>query len=191
MMIRKSYRSLWKTYRIWDIFTLFLDDNKTGVLKGYINGSFAIHNDMKSHIGINLTMGKRTTYGGSIKHKLNTKSLTVAKPFNVNYGINQFLWTKYFLECQGDHFNSSTIYQDNKASILLEGNGKMFSSKRTSHINISYFFITNKVRNKEVDIECMLTEEITANYFTKPLQGILLCKIQNQIKGINEKNVPL
>jgi len=39
---------------------------------------------------------------------------------------------------------TATIYQDNKSTILLAANGKISSSKRTRHINIWYFFVTNK-----------------------------------------------
>ena len=56
---------------------------------------------MKSHTGINLIMGKGTIYGGSLKHKLNLKSSTETELISVSNGINQVLWTKYFLECQG------------------------------------------------------------------------------------------
>ena len=35
-----------------------LEDDDSGMLKWYIDGSFAIHNNMKSHTGITLTMGK-------------------------------------------------------------------------------------------------------------------------------------
>ena len=147
---------------------LILEDDDSGVLKWYIDGSFAIHNDMKSHTGINLTMGKGTIYGGSLKHKLNSKISTEAELISVSDGINQVLWTKYFLECQGYEVNSSTIYQDNEASILLKRNGKRSSKKGTRHINIRYFFITDKVQNGEIDIEYMPTGEMLADFFTKP-----------------------
>ena len=73
--------------------------------------------------------------------------------------------------CQGNQVNSSSIYQDNKASILLKCKGKMPSKKAkgTRHINIRYFFITDKVQNGEIDIEYMPTSEMIADYFPKPL----------------------
>ena len=168
-----------------------LEDDDSGVLKWYIDGSFAIHNDMKSHTGINLTMGKGTIYGGSLKHKLNSKSSTEAELISVSDGINQVLWTKYFLECQGYVVNSSTIYQDNEASILLERNGKRSSKKGTRFINIRYFFITDKVKKGEVDIEYMPTGEMIADYFTKPLQGALFRKMRDQIQGIDMNDLQL
>ena len=140
---------------------------------------------MKSHTGINLTMGTGTIYGGSLKHKLNSKSLTKAELISVSDRINQVLWTKYFLECQGYIVKSSTIYQDNEASILLKQNGKRSSKKGTRFINIRYFSITNKIKNGEVDINYMPTTEMVADYFTKPLQGALFRKTRDQIQGID------
>ena len=168
---------------------LILEDDNAGVLKWYIDWSFAIHNDMKSHTGINLTMGKGTIYGGSLKHKLNSKSSTEAELISISDGINQVLWMKYFLEYQGYVVNSSTIYQDNKASILLKWNGKRSSKKGTRFINIRYFFITNKIKNGEVDIKYMPTGEMIADYFTKPLQGALFRKMRDQIQGIDMNNL--
>ena len=170
---------------------LILEDDDSGVLKWYIDGSFAIHNDIKSHTGINLTMGKGTIYGGSLKHKLNLKSPTEAELISVSDGINQVLWTKCFLECQRYVVNSSTIYQDNKASILLERNGKRSSRKGTRFINIWYFFITDKVQNGEVDIKYMPIGEMIADYFTKPLQGALFQKMRDQIQGIDINDLQL
>ena len=143
---------------------------------------------MKSHTGINLTMGKGTIYGGSLKHKLNLKSFTEAELISVSNGINQVLWTKYFLECQGHKQNSRTIYQDNKASILLERNGKRSSKKGTRHINIRYFLITDKFQNGEIDIKYMPTGEMIADYFVKLQQGSLFWKMRDQIQGINMMN---
>lgn len=149
---------------------LVLGDNKTGVLKWYVDSSFAIHNDTKSHTGINLTMGKGTIYRRSLKHKLNINCLTNAKLVRASDRINQVLQTKYFLECQGYQLNSSTIYQGNKVSILLERYGKMSSSKKTRHINDQYFFITNKIQNEDIDIKCMPSGKIITDYFAKSLQ---------------------
>ena len=136
-------------------------------------------------------MGKGIIYGGSLKHKLNSKSLTEAELISVSDGINQVLWTKYFLECQGYVVKSSTIYQDNEASILLEQNGKRSSKKGTRFINIWHFFITDKVKNGEVDIKYMPTKEMVADYFIKPFQGAWFRKMRNQIQGIDMNDLQL
>jgi hypothetical protein len=47
------------------------------------------------------------------------------------------------MEAQGYKVNENIVYQDNQSAILLERNGKASSSKRTKHINIRYFFVTD------------------------------------------------
>ena len=63
------------------------------------------------------------------------------------------------------------IYQDNKSAILLEVNGKMSSSKRTKHIRIKYFFVTDRVEQGDVKIEHKPTGEMWIDMNTKPKQG--------------------
>ena len=87
--------------------------------------------------------------------------------------------------------NSSTIYQDNEASILLERKGKRSDKKGTRHISIHYFFVTDKVQNREIDIEYIPTCEMIADYFTKSLQGSLFQKMRDQIQGINMNHLQL
>ena len=86
---------------------------------------------------------------------------------------------------------SSTIYQDKEASILLERNRKRSCKKGTRFINIRYFFITDKVKSGEVDIEYMPTGEMIGDYFTKPLQGALFQKMRDQIQGIDMNDLQL
>ena len=78
------------------------------------------------------------------------------------------LWTKLFLEAQGLVVRSSVLHQDNKSAILLEKNGKASSSKRTRHINIRYFFVTDQVSKGNLAIEHCPTDQMIADYFTKP-----------------------
>ena len=82
----------------------------------------------------------------------------------------EICWTKYFLEDQGYNVRGNRFHQDNKSSIILENNGKALSSKRTKHINIRYFFITDRVAKGEVSIVWCPTGDMIAYYMTKPLQ---------------------
>jgi hypothetical protein len=49
------------------------------------------------------------------------------------------------MKAQGYGVKDNVLFEDNKSSIILEKNGKASSSKRTKHINIRYFFITDRV----------------------------------------------
>ena len=52
--------------------------------------------------------------------------------------------------------------------MLLEKNGKLRSSKRTKHINIRYYFITDRIKKKELEVKFCFTVEMIADFFTKP-----------------------
>ena len=66
--------------------------------------------------------------------------------------IPMVFWTRYLLEDQGYKIDGSGVLQDNKISIMLDNNGGTSSSKRTRHINIS-FFVADQVNAVEVSIK--------------------------------------
>ena len=68
----------------------------------------------------------------------------------------------------------------------LAQNGKLSSGRRTRHINIRYFFITDRIARNEVAIQYCPTKKMVADYFTKPLQGALFYKLRDQIMGVVE-----
>ena len=105
-------------------------DSSQMIIKWWINASFAIHHNMKSHTGGTMSLGKGASYSTSIKQHLVTKSSTEAKLVGINDVMPQVLWTRYFLEAQGFKVTDSTVYQDNQQSaILLEKNGRGSSSR--------------------------------------------------------------
>jgi len=67
--------------------------------------------------------------------------------------------------------------------MLLERNGKASSSKRTKHINVRYFFITDRISKGEVRVEWCPTNDMVADFMTKPLQGSLFRKFRDLIMG--------
>jgi hypothetical protein len=130
-----------------------------------------------------MSMGSGAAYATSQKQKLNTWSSTEAELVGANDVLPQALWTKYFLEAQG-YGTDIIMFQDNQSSIRLEENGWASSGKRTLHINIRYFFITDRIAKKEVGIQYCPTKQMVAVYFTKPLQGALFYKFRDQILGL-------
>jgi hypothetical protein len=93
------------------------------------------------------------------------------------------LWTRYFLLSQGYGVVQNLLLQDNQSSILLERNGRASSGKRTRHINIQYFFISDRVNTKEVSLHWCPTKEMVADFWTKPLQGSHFRKLRDYIMG--------
>jgi hypothetical protein len=93
-------------------------------------------------------------------------------------------WTRYFLEAQGYSVNDNILFQDNKSAILLERNGKASSSKRTKHIAIHYFFITDRVASGNLTISWCPTADMIGDYMTKPLQGDSFRKFRDLNMGV-------
>ena len=81
---------------------LTLEADNTHIIKWWVDASFAVHPDMKSHTGGLMTMGKGAVYGTSTRQKINTKSSTEGELVPVNDVLPQILWTCHFLEAQGD-----------------------------------------------------------------------------------------
>ena len=148
--------------------------------------SYAIHEDMKDHTWAALSLGKGAIYSGSWKQRLVSRSSTESELVGVYDVLPQVLWTKQFLEEQGHLDTTTVVYQDNTSSILLERNGRSSSTKRTKHRHIRYFYVTEQVRNKDIHITHCPTEEMVADFFTKPLQGSLFTKMRNYVMGDEE-----
>jgi hypothetical protein len=150
---------------------LTLEADKAHIVKWWVDASYPVHPDMKSHTGGAMTLVKGASYGSSTRQKLNTKSSTEAELIGVNDVMPQILWTQYFLEAQGYKVHNSVIYEDNQSAILLEKNGKGSSRKRTQHINIRYFFVKDCIAANEVSVAYCPIGDMVADAFTKPLQG--------------------
>ena len=160
---------------------LTLEADSTDVIKWWADAAFAVHPDMRSHTGGAMTMGSGVIYGTSTRQKLTTKSSTEAELVGVSDILPQVIWTRYFLEAQGYSVRDSVIYQDNQSAIMLEKHGKASSSKRTRHINIRYFFVVDRIANKEVSVEFCPTLKMLGDYFTKPLQGSQFQTLRDRI----------
>jgi hypothetical protein len=164
---------------------LTLEANDAKIMKWWVDASYGVHHDMKSHTGGIMSLGKGATYATSTRQKLNTKSSTEAELVGVSDVMTQILWTRYFLDAQGYGAKELIVYQDNKSAILLENNGRTSSSKRTRHINIRYYFVTDRIAQGEVSIEYCPTKEMVADFFTKPLQGAAFIAFRDYILNVD------
>jgi hypothetical protein len=125
---------------------LILNANGSGILKWWVDASFAVHPNMRGHSGGGLSLGREFPIVSSTNQKLNTRSSTEMEIVGAHNFMPAICWTPYLMKAQGYGVKDTVMFQDNKSSILLEKNGKASSSKRTKHINIQYFFITDRVR---------------------------------------------
>ena len=135
-----------------------------------------------------MSLGKGSMFSWSKKQKLNTTSSTEAELVGVHDLMPQIIWTRYFLNGQGCNVTDNVVFQDNQSTMLLEKNGMKFSSKRTRHINLRYFFVKYRASDEspEIDIQYCSTDSMIGDSMTKPLQGQKFLEmravIMNEIK---------
>jgi hypothetical protein len=153
-------------------------------IKWWIDASFAVHPDMKSHTGGTMSLGKGSVYSVSRKQRINTKSSTEAELVGVDDGMPLVIWTRNFISAQGYKVDDNVVFQDNQSAMLLEKNGRASSGRRTRHIDIRYFFVTDRIKHGEMRIEYCPTGDMVADFFTKPLQGSLFRKLRAIILNI-------
>jgi hypothetical protein len=146
----------------------------------YIDASFGVHNDLKSHSGCVIGIGKGPIYAKSGTQRLNTKSSSEAELVALSDNANQVIWVRNFLIDQGYKMEPATIYEDNMSTIAMIKNGGS-NSTRTRHIAIRFYFVTDRVKNKEIKIEYMCTGDMLADILTKPLQGALFVKLRDKL----------
>jgi len=66
----------------------------------------------------------------------------------------QVIWTRHFLAAQSMFVPTTTIYQDNKSTILLAENVETAIRRYTRHVNVRYFLSQTKSRRDE---SCILS----------------------------------
>lgn len=163
---------------------LTLEADNLQIIKWWVDASFAVHKDMRSHTGGTMSLGKGAIYSVSTRQKLNTKSSTEAELVGVDDLMPMILWTRQFMEGQGYVICDNVVYQDNQSAMLLENNGQRSSTKRTRHLDIRFFFVTDRILAKQLRVEYCPTGDMWADVFTKPLQGAPFIKFRNLILNI-------
>jgi hypothetical protein len=169
---------------------LILSANGSGILKWWVDASFDVHQNMGGHSGGGLSLGCGFPIVSSTKQKLNTQNSTETKIVGADDFMPAICWTRYFMKAQGYGAKDNVLFQDNKSSIILEKNGKASSSKRMKHINIRYFFITDRVKKEEVSVVWCPAGNMIGDFATKTLQGALFRKSRYQIMGVTPARDP-
>jgi hypothetical protein len=105
----------------------------------WVNATYAVHDDMKSHTGGCTSLGTGVFFTRSSKQKLNTKSSTEAELVSASDHLPHTLWAKSFLTAQGYTIHNHMFHQDNMSAIQLEKNRHSSAGQKPRHIDICYF----------------------------------------------------
>ena len=139
-------------------------------VRAYIDASYGVHHDAKSHSGMLVTLGGGPVFVKSTKQQVVAKSSTEAELIALSDGASTVIWGREFLLAQGEPLGPAVIYQDNQSTMAMVERGGS-ASDRTKHIKIRYFWVKDRVDAGEVRVEYMPTDDMVADVLTKPLQG--------------------
>ena len=147
----------------------------------WVDTSYRVHLDIRSHAGAAISLGKGSLYLASTRQNINTKISTEDELVGVDGVMSLVICKRYFFEAQGCEVADNIVYQDNKNTMLLENNRKLLVGNSQNYINIRYFFVTGRIEENTLTVEYCPTSEIPGDFFTKPNQVSLFLKFRERI----------
>ena len=81
--------------------------------------------------------------------------------------------------------SEDVLMQDNKSSILLQKNYQFSVRKGSKNIHARLYFDKDKIDKKELKIVYCPTDEMTADFNTRPLQGLKFVEFRDKLLGIS------
>jgi hypothetical protein len=138
----------------------------------WVDASFAVHGNMRSHTGGVISFGRGGLICNSKKQSINTKSSTKAELIGASDYLPNTLFVKMFMAAQGYPISKPFSTRTTKAPLKWKATVR-HCGQCSRHIDIRYFFITDHAKRNSVSIKHCPTGIMLADYFTKPLQGSL------------------
>ena len=155
----------------------------------WVDTSYGIHRDLKGHNGGTVSLGHGVTLHGCSKQKINTKSSTESEIVGASDFLPTTIWAKYFLEAQGYKVARNVFFQDNMSAIKMLKNGRASTSSKSRHIHIRYFFTKDILERNDIEVQYCATNQMIADYYTKPLQGKQFYTLRDLIMGAKPMEV--
>ena len=118
-----------------------------------------------------------------INKKINTKSSTESEVVGASDFLLYTIWASYFLSAQGYKLHRNIFYQDNTSAISMLKNGMSSCGSKSRHIHIRYFFAKDVIEREKMEISHCPTDEMIADFYTKPLQGKQFNTLRQIIMG--------
>jgi Reverse transcriptase (RNA-dependent DNA polymerase) len=168
--------------------TLTLGADILHTIRTWVDASYAVHPDMRSHTGGVMSLGTGAVICKSSKQKINTKSSTEAELVGATDYLPNMIWSKMFLEAQGHPIQENIFEQDNESAMRLERNSRASAGKQSRHINIRYFFMKDRIKSDDINLRHCPTTAMLADFLTKPLQGSLFRKFRDVMLGYQHTN---
>ncbi len=70
-------------------------------------------------------------------------------------------------------------------------NGKLSSGKRTKHLDVRYFYVKDLIERGVLSVKHCVSDDMIADFFTKPLQGNRFKQLRDAILNLNHKEITM
>ena len=100
--------------------------------------------------------------------------------------MSSVLWTRLFWKLRTVESRRTLFSKTTGVQCYLRRMGKLPVVSRTKHINIRYFFVTDRIKKGDLKVEWCPTDEMIADFWTKPNQGSLFRKFRDRIMGVEQ-----
>ena len=152
-------------------------------MRTWVDASFAVHPDMKSHTGGVVSYGRGGIACKSTKQKTTMRSSTHAEMVGVSDYLPTTIWITNFMREQGYPPLENFLEQDNESAIKLEVNGRTSAGAKSRHLDIRYFWIKENLENMGINVRHCRTLQMLADFLTKPQQGSLFRVMRDVLLG--------
>jgi hypothetical protein len=161
-----------------DLGLKFSFPNGVYAIAAYMDASFGVHSDYKSHSGALIKVGGGVVYVSSRKQRIVTRSSWEAEVVAVSDNASQLVWLLDLLEEMGRLPDRTVLWQDNKGAVESFARGET-TSKASRHVNVRHFWVKEHVDRGRFEIAWIPTEEMLADGLTKPLTGSKFIAFRN------------
>jgi len=147
-----------------------------------VDSAHAVHKDMRGHTGGLITFGTGVVDTKSTKQKMNTRSSTETEHVGTSEYLPKNIYFVILMKELGYELRNY-IAKDNESEIKLLKNGRDSCTWNSKHIAIKYFWVTDRIKNGDIEVVYCPTEEMLADFQSKPVQGSLFQKFRSAFMG--------
>jgi len=100
---------------------------------------------------------------------MNRRSSTETGQIGTSEYLPKNIYFEMFMEGQGYKLKSNTLCKDNSSEIKLIKNGTDSCTWNSKHIAVKYFWVTDRIKNGNIQVKYCPTKQMIADYMSKPL----------------------
>ena len=89
-------------------------------LTWWVDASYVVHWDSRSHTGMVMLMGLGAAMSGSWRQKLNTGSSTKAELVGIDEVLRYIMWGMYFSQAQGYEVTKFQTYKTHQEQVFYD-----------------------------------------------------------------------